>query len=184
MPSTSLLGVDEGHVGTDRGDGCQLFAGERTGNRLDVRIDLRQFGATIAAEDGAGQSGRARLIGVGHGGVAMFLDLQRVGEAVLDRIAHPAQETDAGIAGIGEDQLFRHAHADHLIVDQIGGHADQGEISESLTDRLMRGSGRDQMGKAFKSDLVAIAQIFGDRMCKRQELRHSHLLPARQMFVL
>ena len=72
------LGMDHRHVRPVRRDRRQLLAGERAGHALDLGIHLRQVAADIAAENSAGQARRARLVGIGHGGVRMLLDLQLV----------------------------------------------------------------------------------------------------------
>ncbi len=65
------------------------------------------------------------------------------GQPILDRVAQASQQTDPGIAGEGEDQLAgRSPMPDHLVVDHVRRHADQGEIAAALADRLMgRGIG-------------------------------------------
>ena len=111
--------VDDRHVRPDRRHGRQHLAGVGAGDRADVRIDLRQVDALVAAEDGEGQVGRAGLVGVRHRGVGMLLERQRLRPAVLDRVAQPVERADAGIAAPGEDQLVRRAHADQLVVDEV-----------------------------------------------------------------
>ena len=131
---------------------------------LMVGVHAREFRAAIAAEDREGQAGRTRLIGIGHAGMAVFLDLDAARKAVLDRVAHAAQQADAGIADIGEDHLLRHAHADHLVVDQVGRHADQRQVAKTLADRLMRRGRRDQMREALEGGGVAVLQVFRHRL--------------------
>ena len=75
--------------------------------RADGRVDLRQVDALVAAEHREGQVGGARLVGVGHRGVAVLLELERLRPAVLDRVAQAVQRADAGIAAPGEDELLR-----------------------------------------------------------------------------
>ena len=62
--------VDDRDVRPDRRHGRQHLAGIGAGDRADVRIDLGEVDALVAAEHGEGQVGRAGLVGVGHRGVA------------------------------------------------------------------------------------------------------------------
>src|SRR5215510_6118712 len=57
MPSSSTLPV--------RWHSRELLAGERAGDVLDARINLREFDPDVAAEDGARQPRRARFVGIG-----------------------------------------------------------------------------------------------------------------------
>ena len=131
--------MDDRHVRPDRRHGRQHLAGKGTGDGFDGRIHLRQVGADVAAEDGERQAGRARLVGIGHGGVGMLLDRQRARPAVLDGIAQAVQRADAGIAAPGEDHLLGAAHADQLVVDEVRRHADQREVAAALPDHLVAG---------------------------------------------
>ena len=81
MPSSSTLPARSalsawmiGDVRPDRRHRGELFAGERAGDAPDVRVDLGQVGADVAAEDRERQPGRARLVGIGHRGVGVLLD--------------------------------------------------------------------------------------------------------------
>ena len=135
----------------------------------DLRIDLRQVDADVAAEHGEGQVGGAGLIGVGHRRVGMLLERQRMRPAVLDRVAHPVQRADAGIAAPGEDQLVDGAHADQLVVDQVRRHAADGQVLAALADDLMAGGEGDEVGEALHRDGIAVAEIGLDRVVQGQE---------------
>ncbi len=134
---------------------------------LDVQIDPGQVGSLVAAEDGAGQAGRTGLIGLGHGGVRMLdgVDGARIG--VLDRVAHAAQEANAGIAGVGEHHLFRQPHADHLVVDDVGSHADQRQLADPLPDRFVSRGVRNEVGEALEGDDIASTKIAPHRVVQR-----------------
>src|SRR3954452_6822225 len=82
--------------------------------------------------------------------MAVLLDLQRPGPAVLDRVAQPVQRPDARIASPREDELARAAHADHLVIDQVGGHTYKGELTPALPDDLVAGREWYQVGKALQ----------------------------------
>ena len=126
----------------------------------------------VAAQDRAGQSGRAGGVGGGHRRVAVLLELERARPAVLHRVAQAVQRADAGVAAPREDELARAAHADHLIVDQIGRHAHQREVALALPDDLVpRGEG-DEVREALERDGAAVVDVGGDRVVQRQELGH------------
>src|SRR5438445_5101823 len=72
--------------------------------------------------------------------MAMLFQLQRLRPAVLDGVAQPVQGAHPGIAAPRENELARAAHADELIVDQVGRHADQREVATALADDLVAGS--------------------------------------------
>jgi hypothetical protein len=155
--------------------GGQLLARERAGDASDLGIDLLEAGAAIAAKDRAGQARRARLVGVGHGGMAVLDGFDRARPAVFDGVAHAAQETDAGIARVGEDHLPGEPHADHLIVDHVRRHADQRQVPAALPDRLMRRGMGDEMGEALEGDDVPVAEVLGDGLPEALEFGHDLL---------
>ena len=106
----------------------------------------------------------------------MLLDLGLVGIAVLDGVAHAPEQADAGIADVGEDHLLRHAHADHLVVEHVGRHADQREIAKALADGLVAGGVGDEVGEPLERDGVAVVEVILDRLGKADELRHAQKL--------
>ena len=142
-----------------RGNRGQLLAGEGAGHALDLGIHLGQVAADIAAEDRARQARRARLIGIGHGGVRVLLDLELLRPAVFDGIAETVQRADTRIAAPREDKLVDATHADQLIIDQVRRHADQREMLAPLADDLMTGRVRNEVSKAFQCHNVAVADI-------------------------
>jgi hypothetical protein len=157
--------------GLDRGEG---LAGEGAGDRLDGGGVRWQVGADVAAQHGEGQARRGRDVAVGHPGVAVLFDLQRPWPAVLDRVPEPVQRADAGIAAPGKDQLAGAARADHLVVDDVGGQPDQGEVAPALADDLVAGGDRDEVGESLERDRVAVVDEFGDGFPQGYDLRHSH----------
>ena len=164
--------VDDTDIGTQRGKGRQLFTGEGTGDGLDVRVDLTQARADVAAHQRKRHVRSASLVGVGHGGVAVFLDLQRHRPAVLDRIPHAAQQAHPRIASVGEDQPGHAAHTDELVVDHIRGHPHQGQVAPPLANDLVRGCVRDQVGKTLQRDAAAIGDAARDGGLQWDEIRH------------
>jgi hypothetical protein len=147
---TATSGLQRRHRG-------EPLAGERTGDVLDVRVHFRQIDAEIAAKHCERQPGRAGGIGVGHGGVGMLLDRNRARPAALVGVAEAVQRADAGIADPGEDELVGAAHADELIVDEVGRHPDQGEVPAALADDLVSRRERNEMGEPLHRHRIAIA---------------------------
>jgi hypothetical protein len=82
------------------------------------------------------------------------------------------QRTDAGIAAPGKGHALGATHADQLIVDQIGRHADQGQAFPFLADHFVSGGKRNQMREAFHRNGVAVFHIGFDRICEREKFRH------------
>src|SRR5439155_5298069 len=80
--------------------------------------------------------------------------------------AHP------GIAAPRENELVRAAHADELIVDEVGRHADQGEVAPALADDLMAGGKGDQVREPFHGHGVAVVYVLGDRVREYKKARH------------
>ena len=64
------------------------------------------------------------------------------------------------------------ARADELVVDEVGGHADEREIAPALPDDLVARRERDEVGEAFQRDGVAVADQPGHRLRQRHDLRH------------
>ena len=91
---------------------------------------------------------------------------------VLDGVAHAPQQADPGVAGVGEHHLLRHPHADHLVVDDVGGHADESQVLDPLADRFMRGGMRDEVGEALEGDGVAVEEIARHRLLEAKEFGH------------
>ena len=91
---------------------------------------------------------------------------------MLDRVAEAVQRADAGVAAPGEDELARAAHADELVVDQVGRHADQRQVAPPLPDDLVAGRERDEVGEPLHRDRVAVVHEGRDRFGERHDLRH------------
>src|SRR5205807_7045071 len=68
---------------------------------------------------------------------------------VCSPISQPVQGAHPGIAAPRENELARAAHADELIVDQVGRHADQREVATALADDLVAGSKGNQVREPF-----------------------------------
>ena len=114
------LRMQNRHVGIQCRDRGELFAGERTSHSANTWIGLRKIIADVTAQGAEGQPRRAGAIGGGHAGMAVLVQFQRLRPLLLDGIAQTMQRADARIAAPGEGELSRAAHADQLVVDQVG----------------------------------------------------------------
>ena len=83
---------------------------------------------------------------------------------MLHGVTEPVQRPDAGIAAPGKHQLARAARSDELVVDEIGGHPDQGEVAPPLPDHLVPGGERDQVGESLHRHNVAVLHGQCDRL--------------------
>jgi hypothetical protein len=109
--------------------------------------------------------------------MAVFFDLEWARPIPLDRIAQPMQRSDAGVATPREDELARTPGTDHLVVQKIGGHPDEGEIPQPLPDNLVSGCKRNQMRESFERDGVSRVNRTSDRLVQLEQLTH-RLSPA------
>jgi len=164
--------MDDSHVGTNGRDGRESFAGERACDGADARVDCGQVSPQVGASHRAGQSGHPGGVGRGHGRVAVLLDLDGVGPAALDRGAEAVERSDAGVPAPREDDPPGAPHSDHLVVDQIRSHPDEGQVAAPLPDDLVPGSERDEVGEPLHRDDVAIAHVRGDRVAEGQDVSH------------
>ena len=144
--AVGLLRVDDRDVRAMRRHRGQLLAGERAGDELDVRVDLRKIGAAVAAEDRARHAGGAGGVRVRHRGMAVLFDLERTRPAAFDGVAEAVQRTDAGVAAPREDEPAGAAAADHLVVQHVGRHSDERQIREALADDLVARRERESDG--------------------------------------
>ena len=81
----------------------------------------------------------------------------RTSNASADAIADYVRAEGLTVAWI----LETHAHADHLVVDQIGRHADERQVAKTLADGLMRGRRRDEMRETLEGGVVAGYPVIG-----------------------
>src|SRR5688572_21979045 len=102
----------------------------------------------------------------------MLHRLDSAGVLVLDGVAHAPQQTHPWVSGVGEDYLPGHAHADHLVVDDVRRHAQERQLLETLPDGLVPGSMRNEVRESLEGDGVAAVKVSPDRLGKAQELRH------------
>jgi hypothetical protein len=112
--------------------------------------------------------------GIGrHVGVAVLLDGERVRPAVLDRVAEAMDRAHAGIAAPREHEARRASHADQLVVEDVGRHADELQVFAALPDHFVSGSEWNQVGETFHRNRLAVAHVASDRVRERHDLvRH------------
>ena len=155
-PTVGLLGVNDRHLWPKRGYRHQLLPGERAFYGLYRRRHLRQIGADVAAKDGEGEVRGPGDVAVGHAGVGVLVYLQGSRPAVLDGVAEAVEAPDARVAAPGEDQLASRAHPDHLVVDEVRRHPDEGKVPLLLADDLVRSGERDEVREALEGDRVPV----------------------------
>src|SRR5262249_50701780 len=63
------------------------------------------------------------------------------------------------------------AGPDELVVHDVRGHPDQGEVTPPLPDDLLPGGHRDEVGEALQRDGVPVVHQLGDRIGQRQQPR-------------
>ena len=73
------------------------------------------------------------------------------------------ERSNPGIAAPRENQFCRHAHADHLIVDEIWRHSNKRQTLFPLSDNLVAGCERNEMREPFAGKVIAIVNQFGNR---------------------
>ena len=177
--AVGALGVDDRHVGVERRDGGETLTRERTLDLPDrVRV-LGEVGADVAAEDTERQACRAGRVAGGHPGVAVLLDLQRLRPAVLDRVAEALQRPDPRVAAPREGQAVDAAGADQLVVDDVGRHAHEVQVTPALADDLVPGGVRDQVRETLHRHGVAVAHEARHRLVERQQFGHAVMLAQR-----
>jgi len=104
--------------------------------------------------------------------MAVFLGFERARPAVLDGIPEAVQRADARIPAPGKYQLARHAHADHLVVQQVWRQPNQSQIAPFLPDDFVARGERDQMREALDRQCVAILDESIHCFGKGEKFRH------------
>src|SRR5262245_45880405 len=81
-------------------------------------------------------------------------------------------EPTPGLPPPGEHELRSAAHADELVVEEIGRHLDEGEATPLLADHLVAGRIGDEMGEPLHRHGIAVPDAVLHRLGKGQETRH------------
>ena len=139
--------------------------------RPDQRVGGGHVGLEVRAEREERQVHRSGGVPADHPEVAVLLDLERlVGQLALDAAPDGAEAADARVAEPAEHELGGHAAGDHLVVDDVGGEAGQGQVALALADDLVPGREADEVGEALDRDGVAVADQVGNRVAHRRDL--------------
>ena len=101
----------------------------------------------------------------------------RWGHSMFHGIAEAVQRSDTGIAAPREHQPPRASRADELVVNQVGRHSHERQVAAFLTDHFVSGGKRNEMGKSFHRDDVAIMNQLGNRLLQCDDLRHRSETP-------
>ena len=120
----AALHMDDGHVRGERRHDDHILAGVGILDAADIAdCSCSRSVAAVWFIGIKGKPGGTGLQAGDHAEVGVFLPLQPAG---FQFVADDAQRTDARVADIGEDQLFRASGSHHLVVDQVGCGARQG----------------------------------------------------------
>ena len=164
MP-VGALGVDDGDVGPDRPHGQQRRAAEGIVLGADPGV---------VADDVAPDSGERGQVGHAHGGrlepqadreIAVLLDGDGMGYALLERTPEAVTGASGHVADPGRDHAGHAAGADQLVEGHVGDRTDQGEIPTPLTDQLVdRREGDARFQRQSQRDRVAVVDMGCDRV--------------------
>ncbi|MNE57294.1 hypothetical protein D3C80_1522480 [compost metagenome] len=108
--------------------------------------------------------------------MAVLFNFHRMRPLLLDRITQAVQRTHARVTAPGEDQLAGTTGTDQLVVDQIRGHAHQGQILLALTNDFMTRRSRDQVREALECNGIAIVDELLHCFVERENFSHGRLL--------
>ncbi len=103
----------------------------------------------VSPEDTKRETGCSSGVSGRHAGVTVLLQLDGPGMAMLDGVPKPVEGAHPGIPTPGEDQAAGATHPDQLVVDHVRGHPGQCQFLLLLSDHLVAGGERDQMGEAL-----------------------------------
>ena len=98
------------------------------------------------------------VLGVRHCGVTVLLDVEA--DAATRARSHLGSDgtiPTPGLPAHEKTSLRADAHPDHLVVDQVGRHPDQRQITTLLPDDLVPGGEWDEMGEALQRDCLTVA---------------------------
>src|SRR5215475_8189246 len=104
--------------------------------------------------------------------MTMLLNFERRRPVMFNSVAQTVERADARIATPGKNQFPRAAGADELVVNDVGRHADEGEILAALTNDLMTGGERNEMRKTLHRDGIAVMKVSADGVLERSDFSH------------
>src|SRR3990172_3953315 len=170
----AALGVKDGDVGIQRGNGVERLAGEGTLDGPDARVDLREIRSVIGAKRKERKPGGPRLDPHREAEVGVLLDLERVRNGPFNGPTDSVEGADAGIPRPAEDELLRDSRGHHLVVDQIGRQPAKRQVFLPLPDDLVPGGKGDEVGEAFREHRVAVFDQTRDGVAHRRDFRKGH----------
>src|SRR5271165_2704440 len=100
----------------------------------------------------------------------MLFDRQRARPSGLNSVTKTMQGSDSGIASPGKHQPRGATHADHLVINQVGRHANQSQVLAPLADDLMARGERDQMSESLHRQHRAIDYQLGHGLLQACDL--------------
>src|ERR1051326_7442399 len=97
----------------------------------------------------------------------VLFNRKRDGHTFFDGAPQAMQRTYPRIAHVAKDELACYPCCDHLIIDEIRGHADKRQIATALANDLVPGGEADEGSEAFDSHGHAIMYICSNGLTKR-----------------
>jgi hypothetical protein len=105
--------------------------------------------------------------------MAVLLDGEGTGPPVLHRVTEAVQRTHARVPAPGEHEAVGAAGADELVVDHVGRHPHEAQVSAPLADQLVPGGVRDEVREPLHGHRVAVVDERGHGVAQRRDLgRH------------
>jgi hypothetical protein len=101
--------------------------------------------------------------------MAVFLDGDGPRPAVFNGITKAMQGSHPRITTPRKNQLSSATHADHLIVDQVGCHSNQREVSALLANDFVSCGERYQMSETFQCENTTVLHQSGDSFAQCTE---------------
>ena len=160
--SVGSLRVDNRDIGIEWGHHGNAPIAIGTFDALDEAVHTRHIRACVAPQRKERQPRCPGGVPAHHSVMGIFFEVERSGDALLYGAAYTMQRPHAWIAQVAKHQLTRRARCYHLIVNQIGRHADKGEVAPALADNLMPGREADESREALDGDGQAIAHVGSD----------------------
>ena len=180
--AVGALGMDDRDVGLERRHGVDLPVAVWRRHLADQRVGHRQVGLEVRPQREERQVRGPRGVPRDHPEMRVLLELERGHAQLRDRgrLDAPPDRVEpahARVAEPREDQLPRDAARDHLVVDDVGRHAAQGQVAPALADDLVAGRERDEVREPLDGDAVAIPDELRDRVAHGRDLAR-HASPA------
>ena len=135
-------------------------------HRANEGVHFRQVALGVAAQRVEREAVRTGHIATDHAVVAVLLNLKkrlaRCERRWLRASANRMERADTRVAEPAEDQLRGAAGGDHLVVDEVGCHAGQGEVAALLSNDLVTGCKRDAVREPLNGNGVTVVHMRGN----------------------